>query len=231
MVCKFELVCAILFSVPHNALATKFTTEKGKSQTSSNPVRATLVLWSAAAPALHKVVGRQTTSLCIGVLWCTTGAPAAWNHSRKRHFGSRKLLLRPRSLELLWQASGPRAPHKTFGRSSACDAPLFYGEHVPVPLRPAFLIDCVQNGQDFNAARRLSPAYTLGPPPPPPETTPARALPECVAICEGRRPSSTYWVENDNSHCTIPNPWRCNAPHAHLACINWPQNNAGDSEG
>ena len=56
------------------------------------------------------------------------------------------------SPSLLWQARGPRAPHKTFGRSSACAAPLSHGEHVPVPLRPAFLIDCVQNGQDFNAA-------------------------------------------------------------------------------
>jgi hypothetical protein len=51
------------------------------------------------------------------------------------YFGSCKFLLRPR-FPRAHLASGPRAPHKTFGRSSACAAPLSHGEHVPVPTLP-----------------------------------------------------------------------------------------------
>ena len=48
--------------------------------------------------------------------------------------------------------------------ANLCRASLpCHGEHVPVPLCPTSLIDCVQNGQDFNTARRLPPAHSLSP--------------------------------------------------------------------
>ena len=58
---------------------------------------------------------------------------------------------------------GPSSSTREFRRSSICAVPLSHGEHGPTVFCPAFVIDCVQNCQDFSTARRLSPTNALSP--------------------------------------------------------------------